>query len=316
MREKINIGLTDLKMSPFVLGGNVFGWTADKKSSFEILDKFIAEGFEHIDTANSYSYWADGNKGGESEAIIGEWIKKRKRRDDLIIATKVGGQIPNTDYGLKRDYIKEQVEASLKRLQTDYIDIYYTHFDDLDTTVEETLTTYAELIKEGKLRYIATSNMSPERIKESMDLSKEHNIPSYIALQPEYNLAKRESYETQYQSLAEKHNLAVMPYFTLAAGFLTGKYKTVVQVRQSKRAVHLDEYINNRGDQILASLHKVAQEYNATPAQIALAWLLSNPSITAPIASVSKAEQLDILKAVDIQLNNEAIQTLNEASKY
>ena len=259
MREKINIGLTDLKMSPFVLGGNVFGWTADKKSSFEILDKFIAEGFEHIDTANSYSYWADGNKGGESEAIIGEWIKKRKRRDDLIIATKVGGQIPNTDYGLKRDYIKEQVEASLKRLQTDYIDIYYTHFDDLDTTVEETLTTYAELIKEGKLRYIATSNMSPERIKESMDLSKEHNIPSYIALQPEYNLAKRESYETQYQSLAEKHNLAVMPYFTLAAGFLTGKYKTVVQVRQSKRAVHLDEYINKHKDDFF---YIVSMPYN------------------------------------------------------
>lgn len=316
MEKKINIGKTDLKMSPFVLGGNVFGWTADARTSYKILDQFTGKGFEHIDTANSYSHWAEGNVGGESEEIIGNWLKKRGKRNDVIIATKVGGQLPDREYGLKADLIRQEVEMSLKRLQTDYIDLYYTHFDDLDTPIEETIATYSDLIKEGKIRYIATSNMSPDRIMESIEYSRNHDLPEYIALQPEYNLYKRKDYEQDFQALATEQNLAVMPYFTLAAGFLTAKYKTVVEMRQSARAAHLDGFANERGDRILKALTTIANEYNATEAQIALAWLLSNPSITAPIASVSKPKQLDILKCIDIELSQEAKNLLNEASAY
>lgn len=313
---KRRVANTDLKIPPFVLGGNVFGWTADEQESFNILDRFVDEGFNMIDTADVYSYWAPGNQGGESETIIGNWLNKTGKRGDVLIATKVGAIRPGDKAKLNADYIRKQIESSLKRLKTDYVDLYYTHYDDLDTPIEEVLETYTALIKEGKVRYIATSNMSANRIKDSLKVSKAKGWPSYKVLQPEYNLFDRKQYETGYQALVEKEDLAVMPYYSLASGFLTGKYKTVDDIKQSSRFSTLSRYVNQRGETILKSLLQVAHDYNATPAQIALAWLMANPTITAPIASVSKVEQMDILQAVQLELSQEAVDKLNRASAY
>lgn len=313
---KRRVANTDLKIAPFVLGGNVFGWTADEQESFNILDRFVDEGFNMIDTADVYSYWAPGNQGGESETIIGNWLNKTGKRGDVLIATKVGAIRPGDKAKLNADYIRKQIESSLKRLKTDYVDLYYTHYDDLDTPIEEVLETYTALIKEGKVRYIATSNMSANRIKDSLKVSKANDWASYKVLQPEYNLFDRKQYETGYQALVEKEDLAVMPYYSLASGFLTGKYKTVDDIKQSSRFSTLSRYVNQRGETILKSLLQVAHDYNATPAQIALAWLMANPTITAPIASVSKVEQMDILQAVQLELSQEAVDKLNRASAY
>ena len=315
MGLKRKIGKSDLEVVPFALGGNVFGWTANEKESFDILDKYADAGFDFIDTADIYSVWAPGNKGGESETIIGKWLKQSVKREQFTIATKVGAQISETHRGLKKAYILAEVEESLKRLQTDYIDLYFTHFDDLSTPVEETLEAYAQLIKEGKVRYIATSNMTPARIRESIEVSRKNNFPEYICLQPEYNLYDRNEYETEYEDLVTEYGLGVVSYYSLASGFLTGKYNSVEDIAQSKRKDALSKYINDRGQNILIALHEVAKEYNATPAQIALAWLLARPSVTAPIASVSKASQLDILKCVDIHLKKESLDKLNSVSR-
>ncbi len=313
---KRRVANTDLKIAPFVLGGNVFGWTADEQESFNILDRFVDEGFNMIDTADVYSYWAPGNQGGESETIIGNWLNKTGKRGDVLIATKVGAIRPGDKAKLNADYIRKQIESSLKRLKTDYVDLYYTHYDDLDTPIEEVLETYTALIKEGKVRYIATSNMSANRIKDSLKVSKANDWASYKVLQPEYNLFDRKQYETGYQALVEKEDLAVMPYYSLASGFLTGKYKTIDDIKQRSRFSTLSRYVNQRGETILKSLLQVAHDYNATPAQIALAWLMANPTITAPIASVSKVEQMDILQAVQLELSQEAVDKLNRASAY
>lgn len=315
MGLKRKIGKSDLEVVPFALGGNVFGWTANEKESFDILDKYADAGFDFIDTADIYLVWAPGNKGGESETIIGKWLTQSGKREQFTIATKVGAQISETHRGLKKAYILAEVEESLKRLQTDYIDLYFTHFDDLSTPVEETLEAYAQLIKEGKVRYIATSNMTPDRIRESIEVSRKNNFPEYICLQPEYNLYDRNEYETEYEDLVTEYGLGVVSYYSLASGFLTGKYNSVEDIAQSKRKDALSKYINDRGQNILIALHEVAKEYNATPAQIALAWLLARPSVTAPIASVSKASQLDILKCVDIHLKKESLDKLNSSSK-
>lgn len=315
MGLKRKIGKSDLEVVPFALGGNVFGWTANEKESFDILDKYADAGFDFIDTADIYSVWAPGNKGGESETIIGKWLKQSVEREQFTIATKVGAQISESHRGLKKAYILAEVEESLKRLQTDYIDLYFTHFDDLSTPVEETLEAYAQLVKEGKVRYIATSNMTPARIRESIEVSRKNNFPEYICLQPEYNLYDRNEYETEYEDLVTEYGLGVVSYYSLASGFLTGKYNSVEDIAQSKRKDALSKYINDRGQNILIALHEVAKEYNATPAQIALAWLLARPSVTAPIASVSKASQLDILKCVDIHLKKESLDKLNSVSR-
>lgn len=315
MGLKRKIGKSDLEVVPFALGGNVFGWTANEKESFDILDKYADAGFDFIDTADIYSVWAPGNKGGESETIIGKWLKQSVKREQFTIATKVGAQISESHRGLKKAYILAEVEESLKRLQTDYIDLYFTHFDDLSTPVEETLEAYAQLVKEGKVRYIATSNMTPARIRESIEVSRKNNFPEYICLQPEYNLYDRNEYETEYEDLVTEYGLGVVSYYSLASGFLTGKYNSVEDIAQSKRKDALSKYINDRGQNILIALHEVAKEYNATPAQIALAWLLARPSVTAPIASVSKASQLDILKCVDIHLKKESLDKLNSVSR-
>ncbi|MBD8347922.1 aldo/keto reductase [Dysgonomonas sp. HGC4] len=315
MGLKRKIGKSDLEVVPFALGGNVFGWTADEKESFNILDKYADAGFDFIDTADIYSAWVPGNKGGESETIIGKWLKKSGKRKQFTIATKVGAQISETHRGLKKAYILSEVEESLKRLQTDHIDLYFTHYDDLSTPLEETLEAYAQLVKEGKVRYIATSNMTPARIRESIEVSRKNNFPEYVCLQPEYNLYDRNQYETKYEDLAKEYHLGVVSYYSLASGFLTGKYNSIEDIAHSNRKEQLKNYINDRGQNILTALHEVAKEYNATPAQIALAWLLARPSVTAPIASVSKASQLDILKSVDINLRKEALEKLNSVSK-
>lgn len=315
MATKRKIGKSDLEVRPFALGANVFGWTADEKTSFDILDTYVDAGFNFIDTANIYSAWVDGNKGGESETIIGKWFKKSGKRDSIVLTTKVGGQFSPENKGLKKDYILRQAEDSLRRLQTDHIDLYFTHFDDLSTPIEETLEAYAQLVKEGKVRYIGASNVSKDRIKESLEKSKKNGYPEYICLQPEYNLYDRMQYETEYEPLAEKYGLGVISYYSLASGFLTGKYK-FDKPAEGQRSSSINLYMNDRGKVIIEALTQVANQLNVTPAQVALAWLIARPSITAPIASVSKPSQFDILKAVDLKLDNEAIEKLNNASKY
>ncbi|WP_165020787.1 aldo/keto reductase [Dysgonomonas sp. ZJ279] len=315
MATKRKIGKSDLEVSPFVLGGNVFGWTADEKASFEILDAYLEAGLNFIDTANVYSAWAPGNKGGESETIIGKWLKQSGNRNKIVLATKVGAEVSPDNKGLKKDYIIKQAEESLRRLQTDHIDLYFNHFDDLSTPVEETLEAFTQLVKEGKVRYIGASNVSKERIIESLDKSAKNGYAEYVCLQPEYNLYNRSRYELEYEPIAEKYNLGVVSYYSLASGFLTGKYDFGKQA-EGQRSSAVNLFMNDRGKMIIESLLQVAKETNATPAQVALAWLIARPSITAPIASVSKASQLDILKAVDLKLDNASIEKLNNASKY
>lgn len=315
MENKRRIGQSELQTRLFVLGANVFGWTADEKESFRILDAYTDAGFNFIDTADVYSNWVDGNKGGESETIIGNWIKKTGKRDDIYIATKVGSAMSETQKGLKKDYILKEAEASLKRLNTEYIDLYFVHFDDLSTPVEETLEAFAKLIEAGKVGYIGASNMSPERIRESLEASKKNNLPAYVCLEPEYNLYDRKGYETNYEPLVEEFGLGVISYYSLASGFLTGKYETKEDLSGKQRGGKIEEYLNDRGRRIITTLKEVAADYDATPAQIALAWLQARPSITAPIASVSKTSQLDILKSADINLKNDAIEALNKVSE-
>lgn len=315
MENKRRIGQSELQTRPFVLGTNVFGWTADEKESFRILDAYTDAGFNFIDTADVYSNWIDGNKGGESETIIGNWIKKTGKRDDIYIATKVGSAMSDTQKGLKKDYILKEADASLKRLNTDYIDLYFVHFDDLSTPVEETLEAFSKLIEAGKVGYIGASNMSPERLRESLEASKKNNLPAYVCLEPEYNLYDRKGYETNYEPLVEEFGLGVISYYSLASGFLTGKYESKEDLSGKQRGGKIEEYLNDRGRRIITTLKEVAADYKATPAQIALAWLQARPSITAPIASVSKTSQLDILKSADINLKNDAVEALNKASE-
>lgn len=316
MKEKRKIGKSDLEVVPFDLGANVFGWTADEKASFDILDAYVDLGFNFIDTANTYSKWVPGNKGGESEAIIGKWLRKTGKREKIVLSTKVGGVMGDGHSGLKADYIVREVEESLRRLNTDHIDLYFSHYDDPNTSIVETLEAYNKLVKEGKVRYLGTSNMSPQRIEESINVSRANSLAEYICIQPEYNLYDRSKYETDYEPLAEKYGLGVVSYYSLASGFLTGKYLSVEDLKLSDRGKTVEKYLDDRGSKILATLREVGVEYKATPAQVALAWLLARPSITAPIASVSKASQLDILKSVDIDLSQESINRLNEASRY
>lgn len=299
-------------------GGNVFGWTIDENQSFEIIDAFVGAGFNFIDTANNYSYWVKGNDGGESERIIGNWLKKRRIRDKVIIATKVGGRGKTTDRANNsRKHIMEEVDKSLQRLQTDYIDLYQTHYDDGDTPIEETLSTYQDLIKEGKIRWIGASNISPERLDESFKIAKEHNLPRYETLQPEYNLYAREYYEENLEPIALKQNLGVMNYYSLASGFLTGKYRKEDDLSQSQRGKDVKRFMDARGNRILDTLAEIATEYKTTSAVIALAWLLERPSITAPIVSATSLSQLEaIIQAPMMNLSNSDVMRLNEASKY
>lgn len=314
--NKIQIGTTDIKVAPFNLGGNVFGWTLDEKKSFEILDAFVDAGFEFIDTADMYSYWVDGGAGGQSETIIGKWMKARNNRDKVIIATKVGGATGVNEVDTSRKHILETVEKSLKRLQTDYIDIYYTHYDDEKTPIEETLSAYDELIKQGKVRHIAASNISPERLRESMEISEKNNLPKYQALQPLYNLVEREGYEKNYAPLVEEFGLTVFPYYALASGFLTGKYRSKDDLAKSVRGKGVANYLNDKGLNILKALDELAEKHNAVPATISLAWLSAQPNIGGPVASATSIEQLNqILASTKINLSQEDLELLDKASK-
>ena len=315
--KKRQLGNSGLQVAPLMLGGNVFGWTADEPTSFKILDAFVAAGLNFIDTADSYSTWAPGHSGGESETIIGNWIKRSGKRDQVIIATKIGSEIPGQGKGLSKAWIMRQAEASLQRLQTDYIDLYQSHRDDPSTPVEETLAAYAQLVQQGKVRAIGCSNFTVERTQESLTASRKHGWPRYESLQPHYNLYHRAEYETTLEPLALRERLGVIPYYSLASGFLTGKYRSQDDLSKSPRGQAVKKYLNDRGFRILQALDQVAEKHQATPAQAALAWLMARPSITAPIASATSVEQLhDLVRATELELDSAAIELLNQASAY
>jgi aryl-alcohol dehydrogenase-like predicted oxidoreductase len=315
--EKRQLGNSDLFVAPLMLGGNVFGWTADEPASFAVLDAFVGAGLNFIDTADSYSTWVPGHAGGESETIIGNWLKRSGKRDQVIIATKVGSEIPGQGKGLSRSWIMRQCEASLQRLQTDHIDLYQSHRDDPNTPVEETLGAYMQLLSEGKVREIGCSNFTAERIQESLGASSEHGYTCYISLQPHYNLYHRAEYETTLEPLALREKLGVIPYYSLASGFLTGKYRSQEDLSKSPRGQAAKKYLNDRGFRILEALDKIAEKFQATPAQVALAWLMARPGITAPIASATSVDQLnDLARATELELDNASIELLNKASAY
>jgi aryl-alcohol dehydrogenase-like predicted oxidoreductase len=314
--QKRTLGKSGLFIAPLVFGGNVFGWTVDETTSFRLLDAFVDAGFDGIDTANSYSTWVPGHVGGESEIVIGNWMKARGNRAKVVIATKVGSAMADEAKGLRRDQIRRQVEASLKRLQTDVIDLYQSHFDDEDTPVEETLGVYAELIKQGKVRAIGASNFKVARLAESLEASERLGLPRYETLQPLYNLYDRADYEGEREAFCAKHGLGVIPYYSLAAGFLTGKYRSDKDLGQSARGgMKVKNYLNDRGFRILKALDQVAARHDAKPGQIAIAWMLAKPSITAPIASATNVSQLEeILAATRIVLPGADVAALDAAS--
>jgi aryl-alcohol dehydrogenase-like predicted oxidoreductase len=312
--EKRRLGQSDLHLAPLMLGGNVFGWTIDEKTSFGILDAFIDAGFNAVDTSDSYARWVPGSPGGESETIIGNWLKKSGKREKVLIATKVGEDM-GEGRSLKKDYILRECEASLRRLQTDRIDLYQTHFDDEVTPPEETMQAYAELIAVGKVRAIGASNMSPARLKASLAASKKLGLPRYDSLQPLYNLSDRREFETEFLPICRQEKLGVINYYSLAAGFLTGKYRSPEEgAKHPGRGGRLKRYLDARGMKILDVLDQVAARHKALPAQIALAWLLGKPFITAPIVSATSLKQLgEILKAPRISLAREDIAALEAA---
>jgi aryl-alcohol dehydrogenase-like predicted oxidoreductase len=313
--QKRALGKSGLEIVPLVFGGNVFGWTADEQTSFRLLDAFVDRGFDAVDTANVYSVWVPGHQGGESETIIGKWFKQSGKRDKVVLATKVGFKMGDGSQGLKKDYILRAAEESLKRLQTDTIDLYQSHTDDAETPLEETLIAYDELIKSGKVRAIGASNYKGNRLARAEAVAEEHDLPQYTTLQPEYNLYDRQAYETDLAPVAERFGLGVIPYFSLASGFLTGKYQSLEDTKGAKRGSRVEKYFDDRGLRILKALKQVSEETGAQEASIALAWLLAQPTITAPIASATSVEQMEALfAAVDLRLNEAQLQTLTDAS--
>lgn len=317
MTTQVKLGETDLCIAPVVLGGNVFGWTVDEKQSFKLLDHFTGKQGNCVDTADVYSKWAEGNRGGESETILGKWMHQRKNRHDIILATKVGADMGNGNKGLTKKFIFKACDDSLRRLKTEYIDLYQTHFDEETTPVEETLEAYNALITSGKVRYIGASNISPERLKESLHFSAENQLPSYTTLQPHYNLYARENYENLYEPLCMGHGLGVMPYYALQSGFLTGKYRSASDSHKSVRGGNMKKYLDDRGITLLKALEEVASELDTAMATVAIAWLIHRPSVTAPIASATSTTQLDeIMRAVSLELSAEHIRYLNSASTY
>lgn len=313
--QKRELGKSGIKVAPITFGGNVFGWTIDKKQSFKILDAFAEAGFDFIDTADTYSWWVPGNVGTESETIIGEWLAQRNNREKIVISTKVGSQNNEHPVNVSKQFIIKNVEGSLKRLKTDYIDLYQTHFDDKNTPVEETLSAYQQLIKEGKVRTIGTSNMSPSRILESLAASGKEGLPKYQTLQPQYNLLERGSYENELQEIAEKNNMGVLNYYSLACGFLTGKYRSKNDLNNSQRGGAVEKYLNQKGFKVLGALDKISKKYSTTPATISLAWLLARPNITAPIVSATSIKQLEaIIQAPKLKLDVEDMAMLNAIS--
>lgn len=317
MSDKIKFGKSDLLVAPVSFGGNVFGWTLDEKESFRMLDALVDNGLNFIDTANNYSYWVPQHRGGESEEIIGKWFKQSRKRNQIVLATKVGGQMGDGSKGLKAAYIRLSIEASLKRLQTDHIDLYQSHYDDLETGQEETMAVYNQLIREGKVRFIGASNLEPQRILSSNQIAKANNWAEYISVQPLYNLYDRAKFENEYLPIVQEGNLAVMSYFALASGFLSGKYRTEQDLEGSKRKDMVKGYLNERGLRILDALEKVANQYQLSMATVATAWQINKPEITTPIVSATNSTQLkDIIKAMELKLTSEDRAVLDQASSY
>lgn len=315
MTEMRALGRSGLKTPKLVLGGNVFGWTVKDDSGFSILDAFIDRGGTMIDTADVYSAWLPGNKGGESETYLGEWLKRRGRRDDVLIATKVGMLDGEGGTKLQPARIAAACEASLKRLRTDYIDLYYAHQDDPDTPIDAVVEAFAKLVEAGKVRVLGASNFTADRLGQAIDASVQRGLPAYAVLQPELNLVKREGFSGDLQALAIDRELGVLPYFGLASGFLTGKYRSEADLSKSARGNRMDGYLDARGLGILAAMDEVAAETGATLAQIALAWNAAQPGVTAPIASATSVSQLEELAgAMDLVLSQAQLARLDEAS--
>jgi aryl-alcohol dehydrogenase-like predicted oxidoreductase len=314
--EQRALGKAGFSVAPLCLGGNVFGWTADEAQSFKILDAFVAGGGNFIDTADVYSRWVPGHQGGESETIIGKWLKARGGRDKVVIATKTGAEMTPTDKGLARARVEKQIEASLKRLNTDYVDLYYSHRDDAETPMEEVLETYDRLIKAGKVRAIGASNFTAERLGEALSTADAKGLPRYTVLQPLYNLYDRKDFEGALQDLCVKEGVAVAPYYTLASGFLTGKYRSEADLSQSARGGKIGtNYLNPQGLKLLDAMEAVAKRLGVKPSQVAVAWLAARPSVVAPIASATKVEQLEeLLAAVQLKLDADAMQALDAAA--
>lgn len=315
--EKVKIKQTDLEVSRINLGGNVFGWTLNEADSFKILDAFIDKGGNFIDTADVYSAWGEGNSGGESEAIIGKWLKTRSDHDKIIVATKVGWDFGDGRKGLHPDYIKKAADESLRRLQTDTIDLYYTHIDSREVPVEEYLGAYGDLIAAGKVRYIAASNVPADRLIKSIELGQLGSYPLYCALQPHYNLVERQQYENEYAAIAQRAGLTVFPYWSLAAGYLSGKYRDERDLQKSVRGGSLMKYLKGNGPRVLTALDLLAEKYGVSQVVISLAWLLAKPNIGAPIASATSLQQLDtLISATHLDLEKGDVDFLDAASAY
>lgn len=317
MMNKRPLGNTGINVSPLILGGNVFGWTADRTRSFELLDRFLDAGFEAIDTADIYSTWAPGNRGGESERIIGEWMASRRNRERVIVITKVGMELSPDEKGLSAAWITKAVEGSLRRVQTDRIDVYFSHIFDENVPVEETLGAYERLIAAGKVRAIGASNHSPDQLKHALDVAQQTGLPRYSVLQPLYNLYDRAAFEEGLRDLARSEGIGVIPYYGLARGFLSGKYRTADDLSKSPRGGGIATYMNARGMAILKALDDVAAAHGARPAEVALAWLMAREGVTAPIASATRLDQLEsLMSATRLSLSEAEINDLDLASRY
>lgn len=309
--QKRQLGRSRIDIAPLVFGGNVFGWTANEARSFELLDRFVESGFNAIDTADVYSSWAPGLSGGESEAVLGRWLAQRGRRDDIVLMTKVGMWEPRK--GLTAANIEAAIDDSLRRLRTDYLDVYFAHIDDQEVPLEETLGAFGKLVEAGKVRALGASNYSVERLREAFTVSSKLGLPRYEVIQPLYNLYDRADFEAGLGSVAQEYDVGVVSYFSLASGFLTGKYKSVDDLEGSARADFLKGYFDERGQRLLDTLLRVAGEISATPAQVALAWLMQRPNVTAPIASATSLAQLDeLLQAASLTLPDKAVEELEQ----
>ena len=309
------LGRSDIAVAPWCFGGNVFGWTADRDASFALLDAFVGAGFNFIDTADVYSRWVPGHQGGESETMIGDWLTARGARDRVVIATKVGMGQPNRTGALDRAHILASIDASLKRLRTDHVDLYQSHADDAETPIAETLDAYAGLVKAGKVRILGASNFSAERLRASLDASAAAGLPRYETLQPEYNLSDRAGFEGPVQDLCVAEDIGVIPYFSLAAGFLTGKYRSEADFGKSPRGGGMAKHLTPRGLRILGALDDVSGRHRTSQAAVALAWLMARPAVVAPIASATSLAQFgDLVKAAEIDLSAEDLAALDSAS--
>jgi aryl-alcohol dehydrogenase-like predicted oxidoreductase len=313
--QRVKLGKSDLEVPVICLGGNVFGWTVSEADAFRQLDAALEAGLNFIDTADVYSRWLPGHKGGESETILGKWLAKGDKRNNVILATKLGLDMGDGKKGLKAAYVEQAVEDSLRRLQTDFIDLYQAHRDDAETPLEETLGAFDKLVRQGKVRHIGASNYSGPRLKEALRISKDNGLVGYVSIQPQYNLVAREEFETDLLPVVQEHTLGVIPYYSLAAGFLTGKYRSKQDADGKARGGTVAKYLNDWGFNVLHALDEVAREHQSTPGRVALAWLMVQPGVTAPIASATSEKHLtDLIEATKLKLDHASLEKLNTVS--